>query len=194
MGDVGGGGLLSAILSEQPDDVLVDLKRQLEKRIADARGTLAESENELLLVEQALAARSGQQIDPDGSSSDSSGAVKNERDREPDGRFHGIPRAQILAVALTVPYPITPPRVVEVFAEHGEIVNLEQIRIALNRIAKDGKLTKVGPSLFAAPESQATEVDTSHRASEHQADIPPDPFRQRVLGQPVNRDTFRRTF
>ena len=194
MGRVGGGGLFSAILSEQPDDVLVDLKRQLERRIADARGTLAESENELLLVEHALAARSGQHLDPDESSADASAAAKAERDREPDGRFHGIPRARILAVAINVPYPITPPRVVEAFAEHGEIVNLEQIRIALNRIGKDGNLTKVGPSLFAVPGSHATEVDTSHRAPEDQTDIPPDPFRQRVLGQPVNRETFRRTY
>ncbi len=177
-GSVASGGLLSAILSEQPDDVLTDLRRRLEKRIADARSVLAESESELLLVEQALAARRGEQPRAIGASSSPSVVVNGRRDREPDGRFHGIPRAQILAVASTVPYPITPPRVVEAFAERGEIVTLEQIRIALNRIAKDGNLTKVGPSLFAVPGSQTTE--TPHTAPVSQAGSSPDPFRQRV--------------
>ena len=59
-----------------------------------------------------------------------------------------------------MPYPITPVRVVEAFAERGETVNVEQIRIALNRLAKDGGLTKVGPSLFAVPGTRPTELHT----------------------------------
>ena len=74
-----------------------------------------------------------------------------EREREPGGRFQGIPRATILAVAESVAYPITPARVVDAFARRGEPVNMEQIRVALSRIAKDGNLHKVGPSVFAVP-------------------------------------------
>jgi len=107
---VAGGGLLSAILSEKPDDVLADLKRQLEKRIADARRVLAQSESELLLVDQALHARlRGELPDTGAFSAESSTTVDDERHRRPDGRFHGIPRARILEVARTVPFPITPP-------------------------------------------------------------------------------------
>ena len=64
-----------------------------------------------------------------------------------------------------MPYPITPVRVVEAFAERGETVNVEQIRIALNRLAKDGGLTKVGPSLFAVPGTRPTELHTMPRAA-----------------------------
>ena len=181
------GGLLSAILSEQPDDVLADLKRQLEKRIAAARGALAQSESELVLVEQAIASRGGLPATVGSPSTDP------ERDREPDGRFQGIPRARILAVASTVDYPITPARVVEAFAEGGETVNVEQIRIALNRIAKDGNLTKVGRSLFAVPGRQSTELHTPPpQQPASQAGIPRDPFRRPVLGAAFSRDTPRR--
>jgi hypothetical protein len=187
-------------LSEKPDDVLADLKRQLEKRIADARRVLVQSESELLLVEQALDARlRGQGADTGAFSPESSGAVHGERDRRPDGRFHGIPRGRILEVARTVPFPITPPRVVEAFAERGEIVNLEQIRIALNRIAKDGNLLKVGPSLFALEGHDTPEVELPRQPA---AEPPPairsadtgDPFRQSLLGPPVSREAFRRRF
>jgi hypothetical protein len=185
---VANGGLLSAILSEQPDDVLADLKRQLEKRIAAARGALAQSESELVLVEQAIASRGGLPA-----TVGSPSRTDPERDREPDGRFQGIPRARILAVASTVDYPITPARVVEAFAEGGETVNVEQIRIALNRIAKDGNLTKVGPSLFAVPGRQSTERDTPpQQQPTSQAGIARDPFRRPVLGAAFSRDTPRR--
>ena len=185
---VGSGGLLSAILSEQPDDVLADLKRQLEKRIAEARGALAQSESELSLVQQAIDARGRR---GSGETEGPAGGVDDERDREPDGRFQGIPRARILAVASTVHYPITPARVVEAFAERGESVNIEQIRIALNRIAKDGNLTKVGPSLFAVPGRQSTELDPSQQQPVSQTGIAPDPFRRGVLGTGISRNTFR---
>lgn len=183
------GGLLSAILSEQPDDVLADLKRQLQKRIAEARGALAQSESELVLVEQAIAARGGGgRLETDGSPR----PADAERNREPDGRFQGIPRARVLAVASTVDHPITPARVVEAFAERGETVNIEQIRIALNRIAKDGDLTKVGPSLFAHPGRQSVETHTPpHEPAASQTGIARDPFRRAVLGAGFSRDTPR---
>jgi len=184
------GGVLSAILSDQPDDVLAEMKRQLEKRIADARTMLTQSENELRLVEQALAAR-----DPVATGG-SPGDADLEREREPDGRFQGIPRATILAVATTLPEPITPAGVVEAFAERGETVNIEQIRIALSRIAKDGNLTKIGPSQFVAPVTHAPEP-TAPRESTPNPDVVEtepgaDPFRWGVLGASVNRDVFRR--
>lgn len=152
---MGDGGILSAILSEQPDDVLQDLERQLRKRIADARAVVAQSESELTLVRRAIAARGLHSSDEPGD------ALESTREREADGRFHGIPRRTVLAVARTVPYPITPVRVVEAFAERGETVNVEQIRIALNRIAKNGDLTKVGASLFAMPGTRPTEPDAT---------------------------------
>lgn len=210
MGRVAGEGLLSAILSDQPDDVLADLRRRLEQRVADASRVLARSETELRLIEQAIAARVGGDP-PEAAASPASpagaDAADGDRDREPDGRFQGIPRARILAVARTVPFPITPPRVVEAFTGQGEHVGLEQVRIALNRIAKDGNLAKVGPSLFALPGDQAATVETAHQAAEPQppaadeaheattgpSDIPRDPFRQRVPGRPVSPDAFRRS-
>jgi hypothetical protein len=176
--------VLSAILSDQPDDVLADLKRQLEVRIAEARGTLSQSENELRLVEQAIAARG-----PRATVGSSSG-MDAERDRNPDGRFQGIPRDRILAVASTLHEPITPARVVEAFAERGETVNVEQIRIALSRIAKDGNLMKIGPSLFAAPGRQSAEPEPE-RQPVSETDIAPVPFRRGVLG-PFSRDALRR--
>ena len=188
---MGNGGILSAILSEQPDDVLEDLERRLEQRIVEARNVLDQSESELSLVRQAIGARRGPALRPAG---ESSGAVEPERDREADGRFQGIPRRTVLAVASTVGYPITPVRVVEAFAERGETVNVEQIRIALNRIAKDGDLTKVGPSLFAVPGKRPTELQT---APERQPASPPGLAREsfgRVLGPaPVSPNAFRRT-
>ena len=187
------GGLLSAILSEQPDDVLADLKRQLEKRIAEARGALAQSERELVLVEQAIAARGGRGNAVTGSSSSGpAGKADAARDREPDGRFQGLPRARIRAVASTVEYPITPARVVDAFAEGGETVNVEQIRIALNRIAKDGNLTKVGPSVFAVP-GRSTELDTTQQRQASETVPARDPFRRPVLGASFSRDTSRRS-
>ena len=90
------------------------------------------------------------------------GASSEER----GGRFQGIPRAAILSVAETVHYPITPARVVEAFARRGETVNTEQIRVALNRIANDGNLTKVGPSVFAIPGSLSVER-SGHSAQRH---------------------------
>jgi hypothetical protein len=195
---VAGGGLFSAILSEKPDDVLGDLKRQLEKRIADARRVLVQSENELLLVQQALDARlGGERADAGAFSAESSRAIDAEPDRRPDGRFHGIPRARILEVASTVPFPITPPRVVDAFAERGETVNLEQIRIALNRIAKDGNLAKVGPSLFAVAGDDTPEVEPPQQPAAEPPAIrtaePGDAFRQSPPG-PVSREAFRRRF
>ena len=188
---MGNGGILSAILSKQPDDVLEDVERQLEKRIAEARAVVAQSEGELLLVRQAIDARRPRALHH---SDESRLALESARDREADGRFHGIPRATVLAVASTVPYPITPVRVVEAFAERGETVNVEQIRIALNRIAKDGDLTKVGPSLFAVPGKRPTELQT---APERQPASPPGLAREsfgRVLGPaPVSPNAFRRT-
>lgn len=181
------GGLLSAILSEQSDDVLADLKRQLEKRIAEARGALAQSESELELVEQAIASRGGQSPRETRHPASRSDA---ERDREADGRFHGIPRARILAVSSTVDYPITPARVVAAFAEGGENVNVEQIRIALNRIAKDGNLTKVGPSLFAVPGVQPAEDPPEEPTNA--TGTTPEPFRRSVLGRGIS-PSWRRT-
>lgn len=196
---VAGGGLLSAILSEKPDDVLADLKRQLEKRIADARRVLAQSESELLLVDQALDARlAGERPATGAFSPESSKTDDDEPDRRPDGRFHGIPRTRILEVARTVPFPITPPRVVEAFDELGEMVNLEQIRIALNRIAKDGNLVKVGPSLFAVDHDTPEVEPPPQAAPEPPLAIPTadpgDPFRQSLLGPSVSRSAFRRRF
>jgi hypothetical protein len=182
---VGNGGILSAILSEQPDDVLEDLERRLEQRIAQARIVLAQSESELSLVRQAIGARRGPALHP---------AVETERDREPDGRFQGIPRRTVLAVASTVEYPITPVRVVEAFAERGETVNVEQIRIALNRIAKDGDLTKVGPSLFAVPGKRPAALPTTAQGQPAGRPGPAqEPF-GRVLGPAaVSPNAFRRT-
>jgi hypothetical protein len=178
--------VLSAILSDQPDDVLADLKRQLEKRIAEARDTLAQSESELRLVEQAISARGGR--DPHATGGSSTG-VDAERDREPDGRFQGIPRARILAVASTLHDHITPARVVEAFAERGETVNVEQIRIALSRIAKDGNLTKIGPSRFAVP-WKPPEPDPPQEEPAGQTGIARDRFRRGVLGASFSRDSF----
>jgi hypothetical protein len=186
---VADGGLLSAILSEQTDDVLADMRRQLLKRIADARGALVQAESELRLVDQAIVARGGRTTGRMGPPSDATSA--RERDREADGRFHGIPRAEILAVATTVPSPITPVRVVEAFAERGQAVNLEQIRIALNRLAKDGNLTKVGPSRFAAPGAERAEA-TSEAAETAGEEAAPTPFRRSVLGTGLS-PTGRRT-
>ena len=144
------GASVSAILSEQPDEVLVELRAKLEKRIADARADLAQAESELLVVDQAIAARSRRHARKPAKAAANG---ETERERERDGRFQGIPRTTILSVAKTVHYPITPARVVKAFAARGEAVNIEQIRVALNRIAKDGNLTKVGPSVFAMPGS-----------------------------------------
>jgi hypothetical protein len=178
--------VLSAILSGQPDDVLADLKRQLEKRIAEARGTLAQSESELQLVEQAIAARGHSEPRSTGGASS---AVDALRDREPDGRFQGIPRAEVLAVATTLHDPITPAGVVEAFSERGEAVNIEQIRIALSRIAKDGDLTKVGPSRFALPGRQASEPDEPHQQEPASATgVARAPFRHGVLGTNFSPD------
>jgi hypothetical protein len=188
---VGNGGILSAILSEQPEDVLEDLQRRLEQRIAEARSVLAQSESELSLVRQAIDARRGPSLHPAG---ESPRAVETERDREPGGRFQGIPRRTVLAVASTVEYPITPARVVEAFAERGDTVNVEQIRIALNRIAKDGDLTKVGPSLFAVPGKRPTELQaTQQRQPMSGPGVAQEPF-GRVLGPAaVSPNAFRRT-
>jgi hypothetical protein len=190
---VGNGGILSAILSEQPDDVLEDLERRLKQRIAEARNVLAQSESELSLVRQAINARGRPALHGAG---EFPGAVETERDREADGRFQGIPRRTVLAVASTVEYPITPVRVVEAFAELGETVNVEQIRIALNRIAKDGDLTKVGPSLFSLPGKRPTELQTTPQRQPTSGPGParePEPF-GRVLGPAaVSPNAFRRT-
>ena len=188
---MGNGGILSAILFEQPDDVLEGLERRLVQRIAEARNVLSQSESELSLVRQAIDARGGPALQPTG---ESPLVVEPERDREADGRFQGIPRRTVLAVASTVEYPITPARVVEAFAERGETVNVEQIRIALNRIAKDGDLTKVGPSLFAVPGKRPTELQT---AQQRRPAGPPGIAREsfgRALGPaPVSPNAFRRT-
>lgn len=187
---VAGGGLLSAILSEQTDDVLADMRRQLLKRIADARTALAQAESELRLVDQAIVARGGRTTGrTDGPPS--AATTARERDREADGRFHGIPRAEILAVATTVPSPITPVRVVEAFGQRGQAVNLEQIRIALNRLAKDGNLTKTGPSRFAVPGAERAGVtpESPETAAEEAA---PTPFPRSVLGTGLS-PTWRRT-
>jgi hypothetical protein len=189
VGSVTSGGVLSAILAAQPDEVLLDLKRQHEKRIADARGTIAQSEAELRLIVEALAARGHHESPAPGGSS--STAV--ERDREVDGRFQGIPRARILDVASTLSSPITPARVVEAFTERGETVNVEQIRIALNRLAKDGHLTKVGPSRFDVPATLSTDPDPA--PEQHAPASPSDvvrPYRQGVLGSSLS-DTFERS-
>jgi hypothetical protein len=169
-GPVPGGGLLSAILSEQADDVLADLRRQLRQRIAEARATLSQSESELRLVEQAIAARDG----------GPPAKGRADRDRDADGRFEGIPRATILAVAATVQPPITPVRVVEAFAGRGETVNLEQIRIALNRIAKDGDLTRIAPSRFVLPGTQLDAAEPGPVRETPRA-------RTRVLGAEISR-------
>lgn len=188
---MGNGGILSAILSEQPDDVLEDLERQLKKRIADARAVVAQSESELSLVQQALDARGPRELHP---SDETPGALESARDREADGRFHGIPRRTVLAVASTVPYPITPVRVVEAFVERGETVNVEQIRIALNRLAKDGGLTKVGPSLFAVPGTRPTELHTMpQRQPASGPGLAQEPLGKGPLGPAVNPNAFRRT-
>ena len=188
---MGNGGILSAILSEQPDDVLEDLERQLKKRIADARAVVAQSESELSLVRQALDARGPRALHH---SDESRRALESERDRETDGRFHGIPRGTVLAVASTVPYPITPVRVVEAFAERGETVNVEQIRIALNRLAKDGGLTKVGPSLFAVTGTRPTERHTMPQEQPAGSSaLAQEPLGKGPLGPAVNPDAFRRT-
>jgi hypothetical protein len=189
-GRVAGGGLLSAILSEQTDEVLADMRRQLLKRIADARAALAQAESELRLVEQAIVARGGRTTGrTDGPPS--AATTARERHRKADGRFQGIPRAEILAVATTVPSPITPVRVVEAFAQRGGAVSLEQIRIALNRLAKDGHLTKIGPSRFAVPgaEPAAVTPEASETPGEEAALTP---FRRSVLGTGLN-PTWRRT-
>ena len=142
----GGSGSVSAILSEQADEVLVGLRATLVRRIREVRADLAQAEGELTVVEQAISARARRGArEPND--------VDAERERERDGRFQGIPRATILSVAEKVHYPITPARVVKAFAARGQNVNTEQIRVALNRIAKDGNLTKVGPSVFAVPGS-----------------------------------------
>ena len=145
---------VSAILSEQPVDVLERLREQLERRIVDARAEIALAESELVVVDHALTAKVGDASDR--------GLEKPsntiDRARESGGRFQGIPRAAILSVAQTVAYPITPARVVAAFARRGEAVNLEQIRVALNRIAHDGNLSKVGPSVFAIPGSLSSAV------------------------------------
>jgi hypothetical protein len=188
---VAGGGLLSAILSKRSDEELADLRRQLLKRIADAREALTGAERELRLVEQAMVARGGRAADTAAASND---AAANERERLSDGRFHGIPRARVLAVATTVTPPITPMRVVEAFAERGETVNLEQIRIALNRIAKDGDLIKTGASVFVLP-GAVPEPQPAEAARESPADATeavPSPFRHGVLGTEV-RSAWRRT-
>jgi hypothetical protein len=187
---VAGGGLLSAILSEQTDDVLADLRRQLLKRIADARAALAQAESELRLVDQAIVARGGTTGRTAGPPSGATTARK--RDREADGRFHGIPRAEILAVATTVPSPITPVLVVDAFARRGEAVNLEQIRIALNRLAKDGNLTKIGPSKFAVPGTERAEATPESPEAAGEEAAPPTPFRRSVLGTGLS-PTWRRT-
>ena len=188
---MGNGGILSAILSKQPDDVLEDLERQLEKRIAEARAVVAQSEGELLLVRQAIDARRPRALHH---SDESRLALESARDREADGRFHGIPRATVLAVASTVPYPITPVRVVEAFAERGETVNVEQIRIALNRLAKDGGLTKVGPSLFGAPGTGPNELHTMpQRQPASRSALAQEPLGRGQRGPEVNPNAFRRT-
>ena len=110
-----GGGLLSAILSEKSVEELTDLRRQLLKRIAKAREALAQAERELRLVEQAMVARGGRAADTAAAASHDDAA--NDRERRSDGRFQGIPRSRVLAVATAVPPPITPMRVVEAFAE-----------------------------------------------------------------------------
>ena len=180
-----GGGLLSAILSEKSDDVLADLRRQLRQRIAETRDALAQSENELRLVEQAIFARGGGPADATvGRESD------RERERKSDGRFQGIPRATVLAVATTVPPPITPVRVVEAFAERGDAVNLEQIRIALNRIARDGNLTKIGAGLYAVPGTDPAEAPPEPPPAPEETT--PDPFRRSVLGTGLS-PSWRRT-
>jgi hypothetical protein len=185
---VAGAGLLSAILSEQADDVLADLRRQLRTRIAEARHVLAQSESELRLVEQAIAARGGgPPPELDGPK-----AAARERDRNADGRFEGIPRATVLAVATAVQPPITPSRVVEAFAGRGEAVNLEQIRIALNRIAKDGNLTRVGPSQFVVPGTQSPEPDTAEPGGASEPTSAPAPFPRSAL-RPAISPTWRRT-
>lgn len=180
-----GRGLLSAILSEQPDDVLADLQRQLRMRIADARDALAQSESELRLVEQAIAARGGAPP-PDAPLPKGD----RERDRRADGRFEGIPRARILAVATTVPAPITPVRVVEAFAARGEPVNLEQIRIALNRIAKDGNLSKIGASQFVVPRADRAEILPEPTLGPTQP--APNAFQRSVVGPGIS-PAWRRT-
>jgi len=188
---VGNGGILSAILSKQPDDVLEDVERQLEKRIAEARAVVAQSEGELLLVRQAIDARRPRALHH---SDESRLALESARDREADGRFHGIPRATVLAVASTVPFPITPVRVVEAFAERGETVNVEQIRIALNRLAKDRGLTKVGPSLFEAPGTRPNELHTMpQRQPASRSALAQEPLGRGQRGPAVNPNAFRRT-
>ena len=152
-----GDSSVAAILSEQPAAVLERLREQLQQRIADARAEIELAESELVVVDHAISAKGDE--DSDRSSRKASSTA--DRARERGGRFQGIPRAAILAVAQTLAYPITPARVVEAFARRGEAVNTEQIRVALNRIANDGNLSKVGPSVFAIPGSLSSEVHAS---------------------------------
>ena len=92
-----------------------------------------------------------------------------------------------------MPYPISPVRVVEAFAERGETVNVEQIRIALNRLAKDGGLTKVGASLFALPGMRPTELHTMPRQPASRSGLAQEPLGKGPLGPAVNANAFRRT-
>ena len=93
-----------------------------------------------------------------------------------------------------MPYTISPVRVVEAFAERGETVNVEQIRIALNRLAKDGGLTKVGPSLFAVPGTRPTERHTMPQGQPAGRSAPARaPLGKGPLGPAVNPNAFRRT-
>ena len=123
-------------------------------------------------------------------------AAANDRERRSDGRFQGIPRARVLAVATTVTPPITPIRVVEAFAERGETVNLEQIRIALNRIAKDGDLIKTGASVFAlpgaVPEPRPRPAEAPQESPADATEAFSSPFRLGVLGTGVT-STWRET-
>ena len=93
-----------------------------------------------------------------------------------------------------MPYPISPVRVVEAFAERGETVNVEQIRIALNRLAKDGGLTKVGASLFAVPGMRPTELHTMAQPQPaSRSGLAQEPLGKGPLGPTVNPNAFRRT-
>ncbi len=146
---------VSAILAEQPDDVLEALREQLEKRIEEARAAITHAESELRVLDHAMSTKTRQ------GTRRTTKKAEADRERERGGRFVGIPRATILSVAESIAYPITPARVVEAFAQRGEVVNTEQIRVALNRIANDGNLSKVGPSVFAVPGSLSTKIATT---------------------------------
>ena len=169
--------------------MLADLRRELRQRIAETRDALAQSENELRLVEQAIFARGGRPADETGTAA--TVGRDRERERKSDGRFQGIPRATILAVATTVPPPITPVRVVEAFAERGDAVNLEQIRIALNRIARDGNLTKIGASLYVVPGTDPAEASPEPPPAPEETT--PEPFRRSVLGTGLSPSWRRAT-